>query len=66
VVEDSLIGLQAAAGANMKCIITHTPSTAKQDFAGAAAVYPELGDADSVQVTAQQLRDMLEQPAVVA
>jgi beta-phosphoglucomutase-like phosphatase (HAD superfamily) len=66
VVEDSLIGLQAAAGAGMKCIITHTPSTAKQDFTGAAAVYPELGEADSVQVTAQQLRAMLEQPAVVA
>jgi beta-phosphoglucomutase-like phosphatase (HAD superfamily) len=44
VVEDSLIGLQAALGAGMKCIITHTPSTASQDFAGAVKIYPELGD----------------------
>jgi beta-phosphoglucomutase-like phosphatase (HAD superfamily) len=30
VVEDSLIGLQAARGAGMRCIITYTPSTRKQ------------------------------------
>eukprot|EP00611_Tribonema_gayanum_P029135 TRINITY_DN76_c0_g1_i4.p1 TRINITY_DN76_c0_g1~~TRINITY_DN76_c0_g1_i4.p1 ORF type:complete len:197 (-),score=71.59 TRINITY_DN76_c0_g1_i4:191-781(-) len=59
VVEDSLIGLQAALGAQMRCVITHTPSTATQDFSGAIAVYPELGDGDGVQVTAQQLYDML-------
>ena len=32
VVEDSLIGLQAAKGANMKCIITYTSSTAAVIF----------------------------------
>ena len=58
-VEDSLIGLQAAQGAGMKCIITHTPSTAKQDFKGAAGVYSELGDGDAVQVTAESLKSML-------
>lgn len=42
VVEDSLIGLQAADAASMRCIITTTPSTASQTFAGAAAVYPEM------------------------
>jgi beta-phosphoglucomutase-like phosphatase (HAD superfamily) len=30
VVEDSMIGLQAALGAGMRCIITYTPSTKSQ------------------------------------
>jgi beta-phosphoglucomutase-like phosphatase (HAD superfamily) len=30
VVEDSLIGLQAALGAGMRCVITYTPSTKSQ------------------------------------
>jgi beta-phosphoglucomutase-like phosphatase (HAD superfamily) len=30
VVEDSTIGLQAATGAGMRCIITYTPSTKQQ------------------------------------
>eukprot|EP00245_Coleochaete_scutata_P003717 TRINITY_DN1556_c1_g1_i1.p1 TRINITY_DN1556_c1_g1~~TRINITY_DN1556_c1_g1_i1.p1 ORF type:complete len:109 (+),score=11.06 TRINITY_DN1556_c1_g1_i1:46-327(+) len=42
VVEDSLIGLQAAVGANMRCIITYTSSTQSQAFSGASAVYPDL------------------------
>ena len=32
VVEDSVIGLQAALGAGMRCIITYTASTAAQTF----------------------------------
>lgn len=44
VVEDSLIGLQAAVGAGMPCIITTTPSTASQDFSGALAVYGPFPD----------------------
>lgn len=58
VVEDSLIGLQAAKDANMPCIITHTPSTANQDFVGAHAVFSELGDGDAIQVTAKQLMEI--------
>ncbi|KAL8151903.1 hypothetical protein V2J09_021711 [Rumex salicifolius] len=42
VVEDSIIGLQAATQAGMSCIITHTSSTANQDFSKAIAVYPDL------------------------
>ncbi len=57
-VEDSLIGLQAALGADMPCIITHTPSTKAQDFSGASGVYPELGDAPNVRVTARDLMAM--------
>jgi beta-phosphoglucomutase-like phosphatase (HAD superfamily) len=59
VVEDSLIGLQAALGAGMPCIITYTPSTKEQDFKGARAVVPELGEEGPAAVTAQQLRSMV-------
>ncbi|XP_073126035.1 haloacid dehalogenase-like hydrolase domain-containing protein At4g39970 [Henckelia pumila] len=44
VVEDSVIGLQAATGAGMSCVISYTPSTANQDFKEAAAIYPDLSD----------------------
>lgn len=37
VIEDSLIGLKAAKAANMKCLITYTPSTKKEDFYGNGA-----------------------------
>jgi len=44
VVEDSLIGLKAAKGAGMKCLITYTKGTAKEDFYanGADAKVPEI------------------------
>ncbi|KNA25834.1 hypothetical protein SOVF_002810 [Spinacia oleracea] len=42
VVEDSVIGLQAATKAGMPCVITYTPSTANQDFTDAIATYPDL------------------------
>lgn len=44
VVEDSVIGLQAATGAGMSCVITYTASTAEQDFKDAIAIYPDLSD----------------------
>ncbi|XP_039125741.1 haloacid dehalogenase-like hydrolase domain-containing protein At4g39970 [Dioscorea cayenensis subsp. rotundata] len=44
VVEDSVIGLQAATGAGMPCIITYTSSTANQDFKDAIATYPDLSN----------------------
>ncbi|CAB9505880.1 dehalogenase-like hydrolase domain-containing protein At4g39970 [Seminavis robusta] len=45
VIEDSLIGLQAAKGANMKCVITYTGGTKDEDFygEGADAKVPNLG-----------------------
>jgi len=53
VVEDSIVGLKAATGAGMQCLITCTPSTADQPFAegGAAAVVPALrGDGYAVRL----------------
>ncbi|CAL5013105.1 unnamed protein product [Urochloa decumbens] len=44
VVEDSVIGLLAAKGAGMSCVITYTPSTASQDFTDAIATYPDLSN----------------------
>jgi HAD superfamily hydrolase (TIGR01509 family) len=47
VVEDSMVGLRAARGAGMKCLITYTTSTASADFygEGASAKVPELASA---------------------
>ncbi|XP_039053429.1 haloacid dehalogenase-like hydrolase domain-containing protein At4g39970 [Hibiscus syriacus] len=44
VVEDSVIGLQAATKAGMSCVITYTSSTADQDFTDSIAVYPDLSN----------------------
>ncbi|KAK6923384.1 Haloacid dehalogenase-like hydrolase, partial [Dillenia turbinata] len=44
VVEDSVIGLQAATNAGMSCVVTYTSSTATQDFSDAIAVYPDLSN----------------------
>ena len=45
VIEDSLVGLRAAVGAGMPCIITYTGSTRGEAFyrEGAAAKVPDLG-----------------------
>mmetsp|Transcript_26149 Transcript_26149/g.38727 ORF Transcript_26149/g.38727 Transcript_26149/m.38727 type:complete len:330 (+) Transcript_26149:136-1125(+) len=45
VVEDSIVGLKAAKGAGMKCVITYTSSTEQEDFYGfgADAKVPDLG-----------------------
>eukprot|EP00249_Psilotum_nudum_P021689 c28207_g1_i1 orf=280-1308(+) len=61
VVEDSLIGLQAALGAGMSCIISYTSSTCNQDFSRAQAVYPDLGT-----VCFQDLVELQEAVAVLS
>eukprot|EP00560_Eucampia_antarctica_P002005 CAMPEP_0197834430 /NCGR_PEP_ID=MMETSP1437-20131217/22347_1 /TAXON_ID=49252 ORGANISM="Eucampia antarctica, Strain CCMP1452" /NCGR_SAMPLE_ID=MMETSP1437 /ASSEMBLY_ACC=CAM_ASM_001096 /LENGTH=315 /DNA_ID=CAMNT_0043439097 /DNA_START=33 /DNA_END=980 /DNA_ORIENTATION=+ len=45
VIEDSIVGLKAAKGAGMKCLITYTSSTEREDFysLGADAKVSELG-----------------------
>ncbi|GJV39485.1 haloacid dehalogenase-like hydrolase domain-containing protein [Tanacetum coccineum] len=55
VVEDSVIGLQAATQAGMSCIITYTSSTANQDFTDAIAKFPDLSD-----VRLEDLEELLE------
>ena len=55
VIEDSHIGLRAALGAGMNCIVTTSTYTIGEDFSGAGLVVPELGDPPGVQVTFEDL-----------
>jgi beta-phosphoglucomutase-like phosphatase (HAD superfamily) len=43
VIEDSAIGLAAASGAGMRCLITYTSSTKSQQFDGAESIIQDLG-----------------------
>jgi HAD superfamily hydrolase (TIGR01509 family) len=42
VIEDSMIGLAAALGAGMRCVITYHSGTESQDFPGASAVLANM------------------------
>lgn len=60
VIEDSMVGLRAALGANMPCIVTPCPSSDVPDFKaeGASAVMDDkrgLGDGDDTAFTLKQL-----------
>mmetsp|Transcript_43382 Transcript_43382/g.169780 ORF Transcript_43382/g.169780 Transcript_43382/m.169780 type:complete len:286 (-) Transcript_43382:3320-4177(-) len=55
VIEDSLIGLQAALAAGMECVITYTDSTKDQNFEGARKIFPELGDSEATGVSLQDV-----------
>lgn len=59
VVEDSRIGLLAAKAAAMRCIITRSCYTQKEDFTEADGVYSELGDPPSVYVTIRDLKRLV-------
>lgn len=54
VIEDSQIGVDAAVGAGMRCIVTYTISSKTQAFGGAERIVMELGD-DSPVITVQDL-----------
>jgi HAD superfamily hydrolase (TIGR01509 family) len=55
VIEDSHIGMSAALGAGMNCVITTSTYTADEDFTGALRVFPELGDPPGPRVTLSDL-----------
>jgi HAD superfamily hydrolase (TIGR01509 family) len=55
VIEDSRNGLLAATGAGLPCLITTSAYTADEDFTGAAAIVPELGDPPNVRITLEDL-----------
>jgi len=61
VIEDSLIGLQAAISAGMKCVITYTDSTKSQDFSGAVMVTENLGSDPQTGTSLQALLAFLNQ-----
>jgi HAD superfamily hydrolase (TIGR01509 family) len=56
VIEDSRIGLLAATGAGMHCVITKSGYTQNEDFFEADAVYSELGDPPAELVTLDTLK----------
>lgn len=56
VVEDSHIGLSAALGANMKCIITKSSYTTNEDFTGARMV---VSDLDEGMISLKDLKDLI-------
>ena len=58
VIEDSRNGLMAATGAGLPCLITTSAYTTDEDFTGAAAVVPELGDVPNVRVTLGDLAQL--------
>lgn len=55
VIEDSRIGLLAAKGAGMKCVITKSAYTVGEDFREADMVVDELGDIPGIKVKIQDL-----------
>jgi len=55
VIEDSEIGLRAARGAGMRCVITTSAYTGDEDFTGASLVLPELGDPPGLHPGLEQL-----------
>lgn len=56
VIEDSHIGLRAALGAGLPCVVTPSCYTAQEDFSGAALIVPELGECANVRVTLADLQ----------
>ena len=58
VIEDSRNGLLAATGAGLPCLITTSAYTTEEDFTGAVAVVPELGDPPNVRVTLGDLAQL--------
>ncbi len=59
VVEDSRVGLLAASGAGLTCIVTKSTYTQEEDFSEAAMVVSELGDPPGECVHLEDLRKLL-------
>jgi len=63
VIEDSRNGLLAAMGAGLPTLITTSAYTEGEDFTGAAAVVPELGDPPNVRITLGELERLASRQA---
>lgn len=63
VIEDSRNGLLAATSAGLTTLITTSTYTMDEDFAEAAKVVPELGDAPTINITIEDLRGLAAQAA---
>ena len=58
VIEDSEIGLRAALGAGMNCMVTTSTYTADEDFSGALEVLTALGDAPNINIDLRDLESL--------
>ncbi|KAL3941564.1 MAG: hypothetical protein SGBAC_004092 [Bacillariaceae sp.] len=59
IVEDSHIGLGAAMGAGISCIVTKSSYTVDEDFTGANMIVDELGDDAATGITLETLESLL-------
>ena len=55
VIEDSVIGLQAAKAAGMRCIVTKSRYTEKESFKSADAIFDCIGDAGNERFSLEDL-----------
>lgn len=55
VIEDSTIGLEAALGAGMQCLVTTTSSTSSQDFDGAIGVLESMDGIDYTDIVSGKI-----------
>jgi HAD superfamily hydrolase (TIGR01509 family) len=60
VIEDSRNGLLAAKAAGMYCVVTKSGYTKAEDFTEADHVVSELGDPPNVEITLQDLKDIVD------
>lgn len=56
VIEDSAIGMRAALGAGLHCVVTTSTYTAREDFSGARRVVQDLGDPPGACITLKDLQ----------
>lgn len=65
VIEDSIVGLKAALGAEMDCVITYTKSTANEAFEGAKLIVSDMGEDSNPKVTLKELLKIKTEGGVV-
>lgn len=59
VIEDSYNGFRAAQSAGMRCVVTTNGYTENEEFTGADRVVTELGDPPHVQISIENLNDII-------
>lgn len=66
IIEDSGIGVKAAVGAGISCLVTKSSYTKNEDFTGAKLIVDELGEDERTGVTLETLRGLLDVTAGVS
>ena len=66
IIEDSGIGVKAAVGAGISCLVTKSSYTKNEDFTGAKLIVEELGEDERTGVNLETLRGLLSDDDVAA